>query len=143
MIDLINDLDKLVATQPSLLLGKWLKDAENLGKNKKEKLYFRKDARNIITTWGGERQSLNDYANRSWSGLLSDFYGERWKMFCHDVITAVKANVAFDEKSFHAEVTAFEWQWVQEDKNFPDEPSGDAVKISEGLFEKYKERILF
>jgi len=111
MIGLINDLDKLVATQPSLLLGKWLKDAGNMGKNKSEQLYFRKDARNILTTWGGQGQSLNDYANRSWSGLLKDFYATRWKMLIHRVITAVKANVPFDEKAFDEEVKAFEWQW--------------------------------
>jgi alpha-N-acetylglucosaminidase len=141
MIGLINDLDKLVATQPSLLLGKWLKDAGNMGKNKSEQLYFRKDARNILTTWGGQGQSLNDYANRSWSGLLKDFYATRWKMFIHSVITAVKENVPFDEKAFNTKVMAFEWQWVQKDKIFPDEPSGDAVKISEQLYKKYKSGI--
>jgi alpha-N-acetylglucosaminidase len=138
MIDLINDLDKLVATQPSLLLGKWLKDAGNMGKDKSERLYFRKDARNILTTWGGQGQSLNDYANRSWSGLLKDYYAPRWKMFIHGIITAAKANIPFDEKAFQEEVTAFEWQWVQEDKSFADKPSGDVIKISEELFKKYK-----
>ncbi|HET7117466.1 MAG TPA: alpha-N-acetylglucosaminidase [Hanamia sp.] len=141
MIGLINDLDKLVGTQSSLLLGKWLKDAENMGKNKNEKLYFRKDARNIITTWGGQGQSLNDYANRSWSGLLTDFYGARWKMFLHKILTSIRKDIPFDESAFREEVTSFEWQWVQKDKTFPDKPSGDAVKISEQLYKKYKDGI--
>jgi alpha-N-acetylglucosaminidase len=139
MIDLIYDLDKLVATQSSLLLGKWLKDAGKMGKTKSEQSYFRKDARNILTTWGGPGQNLNDYANRSWSGLLSSFYAARWKMFTNRVITAVKTNSSFDEKAFQVQAAAFEWRWVQEDKIFPEQPSGDAVKISEQLYNKYKE----
>ena len=138
MIGLINDLDRLVATQSSLLLGKWLKDAGNMGENEVEQAYFRRDARTILTTWGGQGQSLNDYANRSWSGLLSDFYAARWKMFINGVITAVRSDVPLDEKAFQAEVEAFEWRWVQEDKRFPAEPSGDAVGISEELYNKYK-----
>lgn len=141
MINLITDLDKLVATQPSLLLGKWLKDAGNMGGNKSEQLYFRKDARNILTTWGGQGQSLNDYANRSWSGLLKDYYASRWKMFIHGIITAVRKNVLFDEKAFQEEVTSYEWQWVQKDKSFSSEPSGNAVKISEKSYQKYKDAI--
>ncbi len=141
MIGLINDLDTLVGTQSPLLLGKWLMDAGNIGKNKREQLYFRKDARNLITTWSGPGHGLNDYANRSWSGLLKDFYATRWKMFLYGVINSVRENILFDEDAFHKEVTAFEWRWVQEDKDFPAGPSGDAVKISERLYEKYKGRI--
>jgi alpha-N-acetylglucosaminidase len=59
-------------------------------------------------------------------------------MFIHGIITAAKANIPFDEKAFQEEVTAFEWQWVQEDKSFEDKPSGDVIKISEELFKKYK-----
>ena len=62
----------------------------------------------------------------------------RWKMFIHCVITAVKENVPFDEKAFDEEVKAFEWQWVQKDKRFSHEPSGDAVKISERLYNRYR-----
>jgi alpha-N-acetylglucosaminidase len=138
MIDLINDLDTLAGTQSSLLLGKWLSDAGNIGKNKREQLYFRKDARNLITTWSGPDHALNDYANRSWSGLLKDFYAARWKMFLHHVINSIKENTFLDEDAFYKEVTEFEWQWVQKDKDFPREPSGDAVKISERLYKKYK-----
>lgn len=143
MITLINDLDKLVGTQRSLLLGKWLQDAEKFGRNKNEKYYLRRDARNILTTWGGQGQSLNDYANRSWSGLLSDYYAFRWKMFMHRIITAVREKIPFDEKEFHTEVTTFEWQWVQKEKKFPHEPSGDPVKISRWLYQKYKSGELF
>jgi alpha-N-acetylglucosaminidase len=137
MIGVIEDMDRLVATQSSFLLGKWLDDAQAMSKNEKEKLYYQKDARNIITTWGGANQTLNDYANRCWSGLLTSFYGVRWKMFVHDAMDAVRAHIPFDEKKFHTAVTNFEWDWVQKDGKYPNKPSGNPLEISEQLYKKY------
>jgi alpha-N-acetylglucosaminidase len=49
-----------------------------MGDSPQLKDYYEKNARNLITTWGG---SLNDYASRSWAGLIRDYYAKRWEMY--------------------------------------------------------------
>ncbi len=108
MLDLLDEMDQLLNTQHSFLLGKWLKDARAFGKTNAEKKYYEENARVIITTWGRKGQSLNDYASRNWAGLTKTYYRERWKMFIEQVTNAVKNNTAFDENKFHEKVTSFE-----------------------------------
>lgn len=81
MLGILSDMDRVLSTQSAFLMGKWISDARKLGANEKEKLYFEQNARNLLTTWGEKASLLNDYASRSWSGLISTFYAERWKMF--------------------------------------------------------------
>ena len=53
-----------------------------------------KSAKMLITTWIDQvPRSLNDYSNRQWAGLVSDFYLPRWKNFFEfqmDVLTGKK-----------------------------------------------------
>ncbi|WP_299553803.1 alpha-N-acetylglucosaminidase [Seonamhaeicola sp.] len=139
MLELFDDLDKLLATQSSFLVGKWLEDAKAFGLNEEEKKYYEHNARNIITTWGTAAQSLNDYANRSWAGLTKGFYKERWKMFINDVIKAVENNKVFDKKAFYDKVTQFEWDWTQEKEVYTSTPQGNATEIAKKLILKYGE----
>ena len=52
----------------------------------------------LITTWIDQvPRSLNDYSNRKWAGLVSDFYLPRWKNFFEfqmDVLTGKKTRDA-------------------------------------------------
>ncbi|GAA3580540.1 alpha-N-acetylglucosaminidase [Snuella lapsa] len=139
MLVLFDDLDKLLATQSSFLIGKWLEDAKAFGANEKEQKYYEHNARNIVTTWGTASQSLNDYANRSWAGLTKNFYKKRWQMFVDRVIKAVESNEVFNEEAFYDKVTQFEWDWTQGNEAYSREPVGDALEISKELIEKYKE----
>ena len=86
----------------------------NWGANEKEKLYFEQNARNLLTTWGEKASLLNDYASRSWSGLISTFYAERWKMFFAAVDRAVLAGQNFDDakyEDYKKDVTEYEERW--------------------------------
>ena len=83
-LQLINDLDRLLATRKEFLLGRWLEMAKSSGTNEKEKELFKWNARTLITVWGNKECSennLHEYAMKQWSGLLNDFYYQRWKMF--------------------------------------------------------------
>ncbi|ARS41576.1 alpha-N-acetylglucosaminidase [Sphingobacteriaceae bacterium GW460-11-11-14-LB5] len=137
MLSLIDDLDELLATQPSMLLGKWIADARKLGKNAREKDYYEKDAKMLITVWGGKQRSLNDYGNRSWAGLTGDFYKKRWEMFLNDVLLSVKEGTKFDEKAFKQKTYKFEDQWVNEHKAFNSSPVGNSFQKSQLLMLKY------
>ncbi|MEX0312669.1 MAG: alpha-N-acetylglucosaminidase [Allomuricauda sp.] len=137
MTKLLDDLDTLLATHESFLLGNWLNSAKAIGIDEKERDYYEFNARNIITTWGTSAQSLNDYANRSWAGLTKDYYKKRWEMFISDVITSVENNKKFDEEAFFKKVTQFEWQWANQKNEFSDIPTGDPVLIAKELATKY------
>lgn len=138
MIELLDDLDDLLSSQPSLLLGKWIEDARAMGLNDSEADYFEKNARNIITTWGGKTQSLNDYANRSWAGLTSSYYKKRWQLFIEYAISAAKVNKPMDEIEFFKKVTQFEADWVENKDKFNSIPSGNSYLISKQLVDKYR-----
>ena len=98
-----------------------------------EKDYFEYDARNILTTWGGRGYSLNDYANRTWSGLVSGYYKERWKRFYDRLQSGGK----LDEESLLQELQDFEWEWVGQKERFAERPRGDAYKLCQSLYAKY------
>jgi alpha-N-acetylglucosaminidase len=141
MMDLFDDMDRLLATQSSLLLGKWLHDARLMGNTAGEKNYYEKDARSIITLWGGDQHSLNDYANRSWAGLTKSYYKMRWHMFIDAVVASVENNVPFDEKAFKRRIYAYEDDWVKQHQQFRDDPVGNSFEISKQLFNKYAKAI--
>jgi alpha-N-acetylglucosaminidase len=137
MLVLIDDIDRLLATQSSMLVGKWISDARNIGINTAEKDYYERDARMLITTWGGKQRSLNDYANRSWAGLTKEFYGGRWKLFLDEVIQVTEAGKSFDEKAFKQKTYDFEDKWVNGKDKYPSNTTGNSFVISKKLYSKY------
>src|SRR3569833_1949738 len=72
-LDLCDDVDKLTGTQHELLLGSWIKEARDFGSTEEEKNYYEKNARLLITTWGGEGIVTTDNAAIDWDGLISTY----------------------------------------------------------------------
>lgn len=142
MLDILSDVDRLVSSQNTFLMGKWIKDAREKGVNDEEKLYYERNARNLLTTWGEKAGLLNDYASRTWSGMTSTFYGQRWRMFFAAVDRAFIAGEKFDDakyKEYEKEVTEYEEKWWKDCiGNFPSTPQGDGIAISKELVAKYK-----
>lgn len=131
---LIDDLDKLLATQKDFLLGPWLADARNKGIAADEKALYEKNARDLITLWGDANSPLHEYANRQWSGLLSDFYKPRWEKFFNYLTSTPTPDLA----SFDIAIRAWEWSWVNQQKAFPTTPTGDPVAAVQELYKKYR-----
>ena len=73
MLELISDLDDLLATRKEFMLGTWIAAAREWGKTVEEKDLYEWNARLLITVWGFKDGSLHDYSHREWSGLLRDF----------------------------------------------------------------------
>lgn len=132
--EFINDADALLSTQSSMLFGKWIDDARNMGTTPAEKDYFEKNARTIITTWGSAK--LKDYACRLWSGLLKDYYGQRWNMFFDAAINAVENNRFVNRVQLEKDLVAFEQQWTDQHETYPAEPQGNAKKIAKKINKK-------
>ncbi|MCX2476992.1 alpha-N-acetylglucosaminidase [Pedobacter sp. MC2016-05] len=141
MLTVIDDVDRLLATQPSMLLGKWIENARKLGKNEAERAYYEKDAKLLITVWGGNQRSLNDYANRSWAGLTGDFYKKRWQMFFDEIFLSVRNGSKFDDKQFKKKTHQFEDKWVLERKKFPTKTEGNSFEVCMELLNKYASAI--
>lgn len=133
LLELLDDIDRLVAADTYFLLGKWISDARSMGTTPAERDYFERDARNILTTWGGRGYSLNDYANRTWSGLVSDYYKERWQRF----YDRLQSGGELDEDALLQELQDFEWEWVGRKERFAVKPRGDAFRLCRSLYTKY------
>ncbi|WP_250318004.1 alpha-N-acetylglucosaminidase [Pedobacter sp. B4-66] len=141
-MQLIADMDQLMGTRRELLLGKWLNDAKKWGTNTAETRLYEKNARDLITLWGGKDAVLHEYANKQWSGLFNGFYGKRWKMFITEASDALKSKKTFDQKVFTEKIKNWEWDWVNGTELYPDQPSGDAAAISKMMYAKYNKQII-
>jgi alpha-N-acetylglucosaminidase len=145
MLGILDDVDRLVSSQSTFLMGKWIKEARQKGIDDAEKLYYERNARNLLTTWGEKGGLLNDYASRTWSGMTATFYGQRWRMFFAAVDRAVIAGQKFDDakyKEYEKEVTDYEELWWKDCiGHFPSTPQGDGIAIAKELVAKYKPMI--
>ncbi|MBR2451560.1 MAG: alpha-N-acetylglucosaminidase [Rikenellaceae bacterium] len=140
--EIIADTDLLLQTSHSFLLGKWIADARAIGIDKAEKDYYEMNARNLLTTWGDKDMGLNDYASRTWAGMIGSFYGERWNMFFADVKRAVVQDQEFDKEKFaeyRKAVTSFEKKWwEQRIGEFNAEPVGDPIPTAQKMIAKWR-----
>lgn len=53
---------------------------------------------------------LKDYASKSWSGIITDFYVPRWQMLFDDVKNEKER---FDEKSIQNKIREMEEKWTE------------------------------
>ena len=119
-------LEELLSTNTYFLVGKWIADARAWGSTPEEADYYESNARNLLTTWGDRGNILTDYADRTWAGLVSTYYKERWRMFLDAVDASLDAGVAFDEEGLLDALKDYELAWWSERPGtFPDTPHGD------------------
>ncbi|MFC6998229.1 alpha-N-acetylglucosaminidase [Rufibacter roseus] len=140
-ITLIEDMDKLLATQEDLLLGRWLNSAKSWGTTEAEKRLYERNARNLITLWGDKNSNLMDYANRQWAGLLNGFYKPRWQQYFTDVVAQMEKGQEINQRAFDEKIKTWEWDWVNSNETYPDKPIGNSVDIANELFRKYNQKI--
>lgn len=135
---LLDDIDRLLATRKDFLLGPWIQQARACGNTTEEKSRYERNARNLITLWGGENNRLHEYSCRQWSGLISDFYKPRWMQFFDQLAASIKNNTDIDTEAFDRDIKKWEWDWVNTQGNFPVEASGNAISVVNELYEKYR-----
>ena len=109
-----------------------------MGDTDELKNYYEKNARNLITTWGG---SLNDYASRTWAGLLNDYYARRWEIYFDAVIGAAEKGIELDKDELKSRLATFEQEWVESTTPVCIERNGTLLDTSRRLLEKYGPRI--
>lgn len=137
--DIIMDIDALTSYNQNTDLRTWLDMAREFGNTDSLRSYYERDARNLITTWGG---SLNDYASRCLSGLLSNYYLERWNIYFNMAIESLEKGQNIDEKRLQESLSAFENQWVNSTEQIRDFDSKlSLVGLSRKLLKKYSNKI--
>lgn len=140
-LKLIDDIDALMATRKDFLLGIWLNEAKSWGTNPQEKKLYEKNARDLITLWGGKDAALHDYATKQWSGLFKGFYKKRWQLFINEANAALGAGKKFDKETVNEKIKSWEWEWVNAIESYPDKTQGDPVSVSRMMYQKYAVKI--
>ncbi|KAK1293341.1 hypothetical protein QJS10_CPB17g00626 [Acorus calamus] len=99
-IELVNDMDTLLACHDGFLLGPWLESAKLLAQDAEQEKLFEWNARTQITMWFDnteiEASLLHDYGNKYWSGLLKDYYGPRAAIYFQYLIDSMEKGGIFN-----------------------------------------------
>jgi alpha-N-acetylglucosaminidase len=98
---LMLDLDALLDTEPQYRMSGWISDARRVSAAADQ---MESNARLQVTVWGGP--DLADYAAKEWSGLVGDFYRNRWDRFFDAVGKPGYADDVFRKNS-----AAWELDW--------------------------------
>jgi alpha-N-acetylglucosaminidase len=119
-LSIMTDIDRLLESHPNWKLQNWTNYARGWGNTIQEKNYYEANARRLITTWGG---GINEYAAKTWSGLIRDYYIPRWRAY----YDAKKNITSFDIK-------AWEEKWIKATTISKTEPFKNAVETASRLF---------
>lgn len=137
-LELLDDMDRILATHPRFLLGPWLESAKALATNEDEMDLYEQNARAQITTWGPTGEII-DYATKQWSGVVKDFFKKRWSVFIGEMLRAMRSNRRVNKKKVTKMILyTVEIPFIYENTQYPVEPSGEDPKtVSRELFEKW------
>ena len=156
-LELILDMDELLATDESFTLGRWIAQARACGRTDEEKALYEKNARWLVTVWGpyDKDAMLFDYSNRQWAGLFRDYYYRRWQKY-FDFLRSELAKPeqeryvetrkihhrffrpANEANDFYRMISRWEYEWCEETKPYPAEAVGDTYTVASKLFGKWK-----
>lgn len=131
-LHLMRELDAVLGSDEHFMLGPWLARATAAAGGDTERARLAHDVKSLITVWG-DAQSANgglaDYANRSWQGLVGDYYHARWKAYFDTLDTSLatgKPPVAID---WYAVGDA----WARNRTPYPTRPRGDSHQLAAGV----------
>ncbi len=128
-IRIIDCMEQVTSTSKYYLLGTWVNQAKRLATNADDfaKDIYEWNAKALVTTWGSYNQAetggLHDYSNRQWSGLLGDFYKNRWEIWIANRVKELKGQSVSDPVWF-----PWEWSWTWQKTEYTDKPSGNDLK---------------
>ena len=139
MLDILDDLELLLASDTNFLLGHWIADARASVPSSSPVSAIDNaeyNARNQVTMWG-PRENLEDYATKGWAGLVQDYYKPRWSLFTNILNNAVKEGKKYDPIVYETERFDLEKKFSHTIKPYPTMPQGDTVTIAYELSLKY------
>ncbi|KAM7263511.1 hypothetical protein ACFE04_001194 [Oxalis oulophora] len=140
-IQLIKDIDLVLASDDNFLLGTWLESAKSLAVNPSETRQYEWNARTQVTMWYDTTKTnqshLHDYANKFWSGLVRSYYLPRASMYFSYLSESLTEKKSFEVEKWREEWVAFSNKWQAGTELYSTKREGDALAISKDLYEKY------
>ena len=100
------------------------------------KAFYEFNARNLISSWGPDGNHL-DYASRTWSGLLKDYYLPRWELFVSSVFESLQHSTSFNKDNFEKKCIEMENTWWHGNKSYPTNTFGDTIEQTKMLIQNY------
>ena len=157
-IEVLEDLDSLVATDSAFLLGPWIEmakkfadvygtdDCTDTGYDAISDCaaFYEWNARVQLTTWNPTPKDATsvpkgpiDYASKHWSGLVKDYYAERVKRLAKAVIDTVSKGEKWTDDKADLVKAQLAYEWTTARNPYPVKPIGDAVTASKNIYQKY------
>ncbi|XP_025109026.1 alpha-N-acetylglucosaminidase-like isoform X2 [Pomacea canaliculata] len=138
MVELLMDMDTLLASDKHFLLGRWLADAASWGTDMAEKFLMLYNARNQITLWGPSGEIV-DYASKQWSGLFKDYYAPRWMFFSDWLAQLIENGTKFDNYIFVEHIMkAVETPFTLNLDMYTTNATGNSLSLARELHDKYR-----
>jgi alpha-N-acetylglucosaminidase len=137
LLELLADMETLLATRPEYHLGSWLEAARSWGHTAKETRLYEANARRLVTLWGGPGSKLHDYSGRHWSGLLSGFYIPRWCRWVQYLQECLERGSPLDPVKFDQELVSWEEAWCL-GTGVTEVAVSDAATVSATVRSKYR-----
>ena len=74
LIDILADMEMVLASDRRFLLGNWIRDALQFAKSEEEIHFYNFNAKLQVSVWGTNYTlGLFDYANKFWSGMIREY----------------------------------------------------------------------
>ncbi|XP_043464932.1 alpha-N-acetylglucosaminidase [Leptopilina heterotoma] len=138
LLELFDDLERILASHENFLLGVWLKDAKSLGTNEMEILNYEYNAKNQITLWGPNGEII-DYANKQWSGIIEDYFKPRWKLFLETLYTSLNEGINFNQTDCNLRMfNQVEQPFTLSNKTYSSESIGNSIELALGIHSKWR-----
>ncbi|XP_077294468.1 N-acetyl-alpha-glucosaminidase [Arctopsyche grandis] len=136
-LSLYDELELILSSNHHFLLGNWLNAAKNIAQTKQDKKLFEYNARNQITLWGPNGEIV-DYANKQWSGVVTDYFQPRWKIFLAALTECVIKNQKLNMTKVKLDMfNTVEKPFTFDTKVYPTIETGDTFEIFKMLHMKW------
>jgi alpha-N-acetylglucosaminidase len=109
IVSVLEHLDGILSFNPNLSFLNWVESALRWDTDGSLHDFYVYQAKNQVTQWG-QQSEINDYAAKHWSGLVADYYLQRWQKF-GDCLTDLIAQHSQNVTVCSSRMLAFEQQW--------------------------------
>ncbi|MDR7380555.1 alpha-N-acetylglucosaminidase TIM-barrel domain-containing protein [Promicromonospora iranensis] len=108
------ELDDLAGARPETRVTTWIDAARAWGDTAAERDAMEREARSLVSVWGGQHNGLHDYSGRHWQGLVRDLYLPRWQAWADWLADAAARGPVppdADPTALRAHIVALEERW--------------------------------
>jgi hypothetical protein len=155
-LQVLIDMDTLVATDSAFLIGPWISAARSWGASSEDcglppgsmlcPDFYEWNARTQITTWNPTRShDLSvppgpiDYASKHWSGLIRDYYAQRVQLITEQALMDASSGRPLNATAVDLIKAHLAFSWTTSTAAYPLSPQGDAYAVSRSMFKKYED----